>query len=43
MVQFTVALVKSHEPDVDLDPIGDGMGKNCTNAQWEAHLEAASG
>lgn len=42
MVYFTIALMKSHDPEADLDLIGDGMGNGCTDAEWETHLEAAA-
>ena len=36
-VQHTLALVKSHLPEADLDPVGDGIPGDCTVADWEAN------
>ena len=35
-VQHTLGLVKSHLPEVDLNPVGDGVPKDCSDADWEA-------
>ena len=36
-MQHTLGLVKSHLPEVDLDPMGDGVPEDCSNADWEAN------
>ena len=36
VVQHTLGLVKSHLPEADLDPVGDGVPEDCSNADWEA-------
>jgi hypothetical protein len=36
-VQHTLGLVKSHFPEADLDPVGDGIPPDCTEADWEAN------
>jgi len=36
-VQHTLGLVKSHLPEADLDPVGDGVPPDCTEADWEAN------
>ena len=36
-VQHTLGLVKSHLPEADLDPVGDGIPPDCTEANWEAN------
>ena len=36
-VQHTLGLVKSHLPEADLDPVGDGVPEDCSNADWEAN------
>ena len=39
-VQHTLGLVKTHLPEVDLDPVGDGIPKDCSDAEWEANHAA---
>ena len=39
-VQHTLGLVKSHLPEADLDPVGDGIPEDCSNADWEANHAA---
>ena len=39
-VQHTLGLVKSHLPEADLDPMGDGVPEDCSNADWEANHAA---
>ena len=36
-VQYTMGLVKSHFPEVDLDPVGDSIPPDCTEVDWEAN------
>ena len=40
VVQHTPGLVKSHLPEADLDPVGDGIPEDCSNADWEANHAA---
>ena len=35
-VQHTLGLVKSHLPEADLDPVGDDVPADCSEADWEA-------
>jgi len=37
VVQHTLGLVKSHFLEVDLDPVGDGIPPDCSEADWEAN------
>ena len=39
-MQHTLGLVKSHLPKEDLDPVGDGVPEDCSNADWEANHAA---
>ena len=39
-VQHTLGLVKSHLPEADLDPVGDGVREDCSVADWEANHAA---
>ena len=39
-VQHTLGLVKTHLPEVDLDPVGDGIPEDCSDAEWEANHAA---
>ncbi|RLN09648.1 hypothetical protein C2845_PM11G17900 [Panicum miliaceum] len=39
-VQFVMALVKSHSPETDLNPMGEGIVEDCTDADWDAHFAA---
>ena len=39
-VQHTLGLVKSHHPEADLDPVGDGVPTDCSEADWEANHAA---
>ena len=32
--------MKSHLPEADLDPVGDGVPENCSVADWEANHTA---
>ena len=36
-VQHTLGLVKSHLPEAGLDPVGDGIPGDCSEADWEAN------
>ena len=37
VVQHTLGLVKTHLPKADLDPVGDGIPEDCSDAEWEAN------
>ena len=39
-VQHTLGLVKTHLPEADLNPVGDGIPEDCSNAEWEANHAA---
>ena len=39
-VQYTLGLVKSHLPEADLDPVGDDVPEDCSNADREANHAA---
>ena len=39
-VQHTLGLVKNHLPEADLDPVGDGISDDCSDAEWEANHTA---
>ena len=32
--------MKTHLPEVDLNPVGDGVPEDCSNADWEANHAA---
>ena len=36
----TLGLVKSHLPEANLDPVGDGVPEHCSVADWEANHAA---
>lgn len=36
-VQHTLGLVKSHLLEADLNPVGDGVPEDCSDADWEAN------
>ena len=36
-VQHTLGLVKTHLPEADLDPVGDSVLEDCSDAEWEAN------
>ena len=36
-VQHTLGLVKTHLPEADQDPVGDGDPEDCSDADWEAN------
>ena len=40
VVQHTLGLVKTHLPKADLDPVGDGVPEDCSDAEWEANQAA---
>ena len=42
-MQHTLGLVKSHHPEADLDPVGDGIPTDCSEADWEANRTAVLG
>jgi hypothetical protein len=42
-MQHTLVLVKSHHPEADLDPVGDGVPADCSEADWEANHAAVLG
>jgi hypothetical protein len=33
-----MALVKSHDPVADLDPVGEGVAADCTKDEWKVHF-----
>ena len=37
VVQHTLGLVKTHLPEGDLNPVGDGVPEDCFDAEWEAN------
>ena len=39
--QYTLGLVKSHFPEADLEPIGDGMAPNTSDVAWSNYLADA--
>ena len=39
-VQHTLGLVKTHLPEADLDPVGDGIPEDCSDDEWEANHAA---
>ena len=36
-MQHTLGLVKTHLSEADLDPVGDGVPEDCSDADWEAN------
>ena len=40
VVLHTLGLVKTHLPEADLDPVGDGIPEDCSDAEWEANYAA---
>ena len=40
VVQHTLGLVKSHILKADLDPVGDGVPEDCSDADWESNHAA---
>ena len=36
-MQHTLGLVKTHLLEAALDPVGDGIPEDCSNADWEAN------
>ena len=43
VVQSTLGLVKSHLPEADLDPVGDIIPTDCSEADWEANHASVLG
>ena len=39
-VQHTLGLVKTYLPEVDLDPVGDGVPEDRSDKDWEANHAA---
>ena len=39
-VQHTLGFVKTHLPEADLDPVGDGVPEDCFDTEWEANHAA---
>lgn len=39
----TIGLVKSHFPEADLDPVGDGVPPDCSDKDWEANRASVRG
>ena len=38
--QYPLGLVKSHLPEGDLEPVGDGIAPECSDEEWEACLSS---
>ena len=39
-MQHTLGLVKTNLPEADLDLVGDGVPKDCSDAEWGANHAA---
>ena len=39
-MQHILGLVKTHLPEADLDPVGDGIPEDCSDAKREANHAA---
>ena len=39
--QYTLGLVKSHFPEADLEPVGDGMAPDTSDLAWSDYLTSA--
>jgi len=39
--QYTLGLVKSHFPEADLEPVGDGMAPVTSDLAWSDYLTSA--
>ena len=39
--QYTLGLVKSHYPEADLEPVGDGMAPDTSDLAWSDYLTDA--
>ena len=39
--QYTLGLVKSHFPEADLEPVGDGMARDTSDLAWSDYLADA--
>ena len=39
-VQYTLGLVKSHLPEANLEPMGDGVGPDTSDDAWEVCLSS---
>ena len=39
--QYTLGLVKSHFPEADLEPVGDGMAPETSDLAWADYLAVA--
>ena len=39
-MQHTLGLVKTHLVEADLDPVGDDIPEDCSDAEWEANHAA---
>jgi hypothetical protein len=42
VVQFSMALVKSHLPEADLDPVGEGVTPDCIVDEWKVYFNSPS-
>jgi hypothetical protein len=40
VVQFSMALVKFHLPEEDLDPVKEGVAPDCTDEECTTHFES---
>jgi len=36
-IQDTLGLVRTHLPEADLGPVGDGIPEECSDAEWEVN------
>ena len=39
--QYTLGLVKSHFPEADLEPVGDGVAPDTSDLPWSDYLASA--
>ena len=39
--QYTLGIVKSHYPEANLEPVGDGMAPNTSDLAWSDYLTDA--
>jgi len=42
-MRYTMGLVRSYFPEADLDPVGDGVPADCSEADWEANFSSVRG
>ena len=39
--QYTLGLVKSHFPEADMEPVGDGVAPDTSDLAWSDYLTSA--